>query len=90
MDVKYKPSYDRDIDKITNKDIAKRLEELIKKLKEVDNLFNVSNCKKIKKNENRYRIRIGNYRLGIEKKEDTIFLVRFLHKKDFEKDKDFS
>lgn len=29
-----------------------------------------------------YRIRIGNYRLGLKQEQDTLTLLRFMHRKD--------
>ena len=51
----------------------------------VDNIKAIKNIKKLKGHHDFYRIRIGDYRIGLESKNKTIELIRFLHRKDIYK-----
>ncbi|WP_202807006.1 type II toxin-antitoxin system RelE family toxin [Planktothrix agardhii] len=45
----------------------------------------MNHLKKLQGYDTFYRIRLGNYRIGIELNEDTIIFTRFLHRKDIYK-----
>ena len=46
----------------------------------------MNDVRKIQGYDEYYRIRIGDYRLGIKVKEDSIEMLRCLHRKDIYKD----
>ena len=83
MRILYTKSFDRDIGDVKNNpEMKKRLLEVIGRLGEVESLDEVHGIKKIEGYESYYRLRIGDYRLGIKLAEDTLELIRFLHRKD--------
>jgi mRNA interferase RelE/StbE len=51
-------------------------------MEEVDTLEKIPNIKKLKGHRNAYRVRVGDYRLGLFFENSTILLARFLHRKD--------
>jgi mRNA interferase RelE/StbE len=55
---------------------------MIEDIKHADNVSLINNIKKLKGYEKFYRIRIGDYRIGIEITEDYVILTRILHRKD--------
>jgi len=79
----YAKSFAKDLGAI-NHDLAtrKRLLKTIDKLKEINSLDELQGIKKIQGYESYYRLRIGDYRLGIKLSGDTIELIRFLHRRD--------
>lgn len=62
--------------------VKKRLSKLIETLKAIDTLDEIRHIKKIEGYDCYYRLRIGDYRLGLKIAEDTIELIRFLHRRD--------
>ncbi|MBD3808142.1 MAG: type II toxin-antitoxin system RelE/ParE family toxin [Campylobacterales bacterium] len=62
-----------------------RLEEVYLSLKECEEIAQIPNIKKLKGFENFYRIRIGDYRLGLAIEDDRVILLHFLHRKDIYK-----
>ncbi|HEY4721787.1 MAG TPA: type II toxin-antitoxin system RelE/ParE family toxin [Anaerolineae bacterium] len=42
----------------------------------------MANIKKLQGGTNYYRIRVGDYRVGLVVESDTVTFVRFLHRKD--------
>ena len=83
MRILYTKSFSRDIDTIKNNPtLRKRILEIIERLKQVESLDAVQGIKKIEGYEAYYRLRIGDYRLGIKLAGNTLELIRFLHRKD--------
>ncbi len=48
----------------------------------VDSLGNLTNVKKLKAEGDYYRIRIGDYRIGLALEDSAIVFVRVLHRKE--------
>ena len=79
-------SFVKDVDKITDKKLLRNLSKLIIELETAKSLTEFPNVKKITGYNSFFRIRIGNYRLGLEEISGKgICLTRFLHRKDIYK-----
>lgn len=78
----YLESFERDIRKLKERKIKSELLELINYIKEWGNLTEIKNLKKIKGEKKFYRIRFGDYRLGIKIEGETVTFIRFLHRKN--------
>lgn len=85
MIVKIDRSFEKDTDKIKDKKILARIAGTIELFISSDGLPDISNLKKIKGYSGCYRIRIGNYRLGIFIEGNTVAFERCLHRKDIYK-----
>jgi len=76
-------SFDRDIDRINDERVLSRLRTLISTIQDVDTLREIPHIKKIEGYETYYRIKSGDYRLGMEAISGReVVLLRFLHRKD--------
>ena len=73
-------SFEKDVHKITEKKILNSIADCIDDIKLKSKLSEITNCKKLTGSKNCYRIRIGDYRLGFVFENNTIELVRFLHR----------
>ncbi|GAB4555098.1 MAG: type II toxin-antitoxin system toxin RelE3 [Pleurocapsa sp.] len=84
MKTEFKDSFLKDIRAVKDKKLLLRLEQFILIVENVDDLSQLPNFKKLKGQKNKvyYRSRIGNYRLGLIIKQDTVIFVRFLNRKD--------
>lgn len=84
MKTEFKNSFLKDIRTIKDKDLRYRLEQFIVAVETIDNPIDIPNLKKIKgqKSNFYYRSRIGNYRVGLIIKQDTVVFVRFLSRKE--------
>lgn len=74
--------FDKDLDKISSKLVRNQLADLIELLERVDNISAIPNLKKLKRHHTAYRIRIGDYRVGIFIEENGIEFARIAHRKD--------
>ena len=82
MKVEFRSSFARDLTKIRDKALLKRVAELIEEVERAQSLTEVSNLKKLKGRTDYYRIRIGNHRVGITRAGDNLVFVRFLNRNE--------
>jgi mRNA interferase RelE/StbE len=83
--VEFRESFARDLKGIKDKGLLKRVKELIEAVESADSLMDTPNLKKLKGRGNYFRLRIGDYRIGIALENDTVIFVRFLNRKDIYK-----
>lgn len=75
-------SFARDVDKLTDKAALKKLQDLIGNLDKAQTLREIVHLKKIEGFDSFYRVKIGDYRLGMEVSGKELVFIRFLHRKD--------
>lgn len=86
MRVKYRKLFLKDLKKLKHLDIYDKVYELVFHiLPDAESLREIKNTKPLKNYPNRYRIRVGDYRIGIEIMDDEVEVMRILHRKDFYK-----
>lgn len=85
MNVLFESSFEKDIRKITSKEIKTSILQTIQNTKTASSLREIKNIKKLRSFRNYYRIKIGDYRIGIEFLNNSLIFVRCLHRKDIYK-----
>ncbi len=85
MKIIVQKSFEKDIAKISNKDLAAIVLGLIHELESCQNLSEIAHLKKMSGKGSYYRIRVGDYRLGFKLSEETLILLRFMSRKDIYK-----
>ena len=85
MKVDFRKSFLRDLKRVKKTTIRKQVRETIQSVEQAQSLQEISDLKKLKYGDRYYRIRIGDYRLGLALEYDTLVFVRFLHRKDLYK-----
>ena len=85
MNIEFLEKFSKDSDKISSKSVKKKIIELIQHIEKSSDLSQISNVKKLVGFTNAYRIRIGDYRIGIFFEKDTVTFARILHRKDIYK-----
>ncbi len=84
MKVEYRQLFLKDLKKLKNQPIYQQVYDLaFSTLLNIDSLQDLPNVKALVGGANRYRIRIGDYRIGIEINGDTLELSRVLHRREF-------
>ncbi|MBU1599825.1 type II toxin-antitoxin system RelE/ParE family toxin [bacterium] len=84
MEVLYRKLFLKDLKKLKNQPIYKQIVDLVfTTLPKAATLRDIAGIKAMKKYPNRYRIRIGNYRIGIEVGDNIIEVMRILHRREF-------
>ncbi len=82
MNIEFKKSFEKDLLKIMDADLLTKIKEIIAEVEQAEKLTEVRNIKKLKGEENYYRIRLGDYRLGIKVNDSVVSFVRILHRKE--------
>jgi mRNA interferase RelE/StbE len=82
LKVIFKQSLARDLKRIRNKSLLQRVQDVIEQLEQVSSLDEFGHTRKISDSKVYYRIRIGDYRLGLRLENNIVTLIRFLHRKD--------
>ena len=82
MEVIYLKSLEKDLKKNKDKKLLKSLASLFRNLEKVDTIFDVSSVKKLSGHPDAYRIRVGDYRLGVFYSEKKITIARFIKRGD--------
>lgn len=85
MKVEFRSSFARDLRKVKDQDLKKKIQEIIEHVEQAQSLQEVTNVKKLRGSDRYYRIRIEDYRIGLIVERDYIIFVRFLHRKDIYK-----
>jgi len=85
MEIKIDKTFQKDTRKIKDKSVLRKVANTIANVKRAKKLEEVKNLKKIQGTSSMYRIRIGDYRLGIIVKESSVEFIRCLHRKDIYK-----
>jgi mRNA-degrading endonuclease RelE of RelBE toxin-antitoxin system len=84
LQVEYRQLFLKDLKKLKKQPIYKKVVNLaFDILPSAEDLQNIGNVKAMKGHPNRYRIRIGDYRVGIEVSGDLLEVMRVLHRKEF-------
>ena len=82
MKVRYEASFAKDLKSIREKTLLDKIKNVIEEVKIADNINKINNLKKIKGYDTFYRIKFGDYRVGIEIVDNEIVFTRFLHRKE--------
>ena len=82
MNVVFKNSFLKDLRRIKERALAARVREVIESVEQAATLQEINNLKQLKGSTGYYRIRIGDYRIGLRVDGETITLIRFLHRKE--------
>jgi mRNA-degrading endonuclease RelE of RelBE toxin-antitoxin system len=84
MEVKYRKKFLKDLKKLKNQEIYHKIYDIVFELMpKVEDIREIMGIRPMKGCVNRYRIRIGDYRIGIEVESKEVEVMRVLHRKEF-------
>ena len=82
MKTEFKSSFARDLRKIRDKETLEKIQRLISLVEQVESLESVPGVKRLQSEAPYYRIRLGDYRVGISIIGTTITFIHFLHRNE--------
>jgi mRNA interferase RelE/StbE len=86
MNVIFDRSFSKSLNKLNDKEIRSKIEQIIIEAESADSLIQITNLKKMQGFKTFYRIRIGDFRIGIElENPTTLRFIIVLHRKDIYK-----
>jgi mRNA interferase RelE/StbE len=79
----YAKAFWKDLEAVSrNPPLKRRLLELIDTLRTTESPEQLQGLRKIEGYESYYRLRVGDYRLGLKVSGSTLEVIRFLHRKE--------
>ncbi len=82
MRTAFRRSFERDLRRLRDETLRRRIREAIEQVEAAETLQDVPNLRQITGFKGFYRIRIGDYRLGIAVEREEVEFVRCLHRRD--------
>ena len=83
MKVVFRKSFERDLRKLRgNASVLARVQRVVEQVEAADGFDAIVGMKKMQGWSSYYRIRIGDYRVGLKLEEDVVVFLRCLHRRD--------
>jgi mRNA interferase RelE/StbE len=82
LKVEFKSSFARDLRKLRNEGVQARIQQLIELVERSPSLDAVPGVRRLQASGEYYRIRVGDYRVGIAIVDGGVVFVRCLHRRD--------
>ena len=82
MKVEYHKSFERDLWRVRDRNLLNRVKAALNELEDSESLEALSNIKAMKGHPEYFRVRIGDYRLGLKRIDDGVRIIRFLSRGD--------
>ncbi len=82
MNTQFRKSFEKDLRAIRDRSILARVKAIIEFAEATPKLSDIAGLKKLKGISDYYRIRVGQYRVGLIAKGNEAVFVRILHRKD--------
>lgn len=83
MNTRFESKFAKDLKEIRDRNLLVRLKQIILNCQQAESLTQISNLKKLQGYDNFYRIRLGDYRVGLEFVENEMILRDFCIEKIF-------
>ena len=85
MKVEFDESFYKRLTKIKDRSVLEKVKETILQVEQAQNIHEIMNITKMEGFKSFFRIRIGDFRIGVELVEDTIWFITVANRKDIYK-----
>jgi mRNA interferase RelE/StbE len=82
MEIAFTKTFSKQVDSLRDESLKLRLAQIVQNVILANTLQDIVNLKKIKGHQTAYRIRIGDYRVGLFFEEGLIVFAYLAHRKD--------
>jgi mRNA interferase RelE/StbE len=82
MRLLFTKDFEKEIRKLKNKVLARQIEDAVLNVKQAANIAAIRNLKKLKGHSNAYRIRAGEYRIGVYIDGNVVEFACFMNRKE--------
>lgn len=83
MNIEYLPSFLKDLKALKSAPVFEQIKIIaFEEIPNLTDLQTIINLKKLKGDDNAYRLRVGDYRIGFYFDGETVTFARVLHRKD--------
>ncbi len=82
MNVSFYRKFEKSLDKLKDEKIRGQVAEAVRLVMTANSIQEITNLKKLKGYKTAYRIKLGEYRIGLIIENREVFFVDFAHRKD--------
>lgn len=82
MELEFRESFLKDVKRIKQTAVKKKITAVFLESRKADSLLDLKNVKKLEGSSSYYRIRIGEYRIGVKIQDKKLIFLRCLNRKD--------
>lgn len=82
MNVEFRESFLKDLRPVKDKNLNAKIKSSIENAERAATPKELSNLKKLKGSVDYFRIKFGDYRIGLKIEKDKVIFVRFLHRRE--------
>lgn len=82
MDLEFLSKFNKDISSIKHKSTKARIVKIIERVEGALTISQIPGLKKLRGFKEAYRIRVGDYRLGLFISKNKVQFARFVHRRD--------
>jgi mRNA interferase RelE/StbE len=79
---RFKESFAKDLRQVQDKGLLARIQQVVQSVENAGTLDEVPHLRKLQGGGRYYRIRIGDYRIGLTLESDVVVFVRALHRRE--------
>jgi mRNA interferase RelE/StbE len=79
---RFKESFTKDLRGIRDKGLLARIQRVVQSVEQAETLDQVPHLRKLQGGDRYYRVRIGDYRVGLALEGDVVVFVRALHRRE--------
>ncbi|MDX1919834.1 MAG: hypothetical protein SFU25_03760 [Candidatus Caenarcaniphilales bacterium] len=85
MKLLIKDSFQKELKKYKSGKLLKQVGEILEKIKLCKHIWDVGDVKLMQGTKDFFRIRVGNFRIGIKIQDETVFVIKFAIRGNFYK-----
>ena len=82
MKTEFKASFAKDLKSVQSKAVKRHVKDTIEQIERAQGIREVTRVRKLRGAGDYYRIRVGDYRIGVILRGDTVVFVRCLDRKE--------
>jgi len=82
MRVEFRTSFVHDLKSIKDAALLSRIQAVIEAVEQAERLQDIANLIKLQGSGNHYRVRVGDYRVGLNVENNIVSFVRCLHRRE--------
>ena len=82
MRLQFKASFERDLKRVKDKELLKEVRRVIEEIESAETIHGIGHLRKLRAEGSYFRVRLGDYRMGLIVEEDLATFVRFLHRSE--------
>jgi mRNA interferase RelE/StbE len=82
VNTSFRASFDKDLAAVTDAGFLRRVQKMIEQVEAARNLHEIPNLKRLEAKGKYFRIRLGDYRVGLVFEQGAVTFVRCLHRRE--------